>query len=242
MFNDLHIDARQLSFPLTLLIGLAFALPASAQISVALDSAGSTSINLGAAGPNTSINFYIGQNTGGNDNLGAIFAMVTLSGGEVVNPAGTIGDPGAGTPGYFGNGNLFESTIAKGASNSQFVINQFYFASQPIMNAPGRELWFTLNLDTTGLDGTYTISFEDPAGSFRADDGAFIAVNNNLSFTVSGVLLGDVDLNGVINFIDIAPFIAVLSGNGFQAEADCDESGVVDFLDIAFFIVILSSQ
>jgi poly(beta-D-mannuronate) lyase len=56
------------------------------------------------------------------------------------------------------------------------------------------------------------------------------------------VLRGDVDTNGVVNFLDITPFIAVLSSNGGQAEADCDEDGDVDFLDITPFIAILSGQ
>jgi len=46
------------------------------------------------------------------------------------------------------------------------------------------------------------------------------------------VLLGDVDLNGVVDSEDIAAFNAVLSSGGFQAEADCDENGVVDVTDI----------
>lgn len=52
-------------------------------------------------------------------------------------------------------------------------------------------------------------------------------------------LLGDVNLDGFVNFLDIAPMIAILSSSGFQAEADCDENGVVDFLDISPFIDIL---
>ncbi len=53
-------------------------------------------------------------------------------------------------------------------------------------------------------------------------------------------LLGDVDLDGVVNFLDIAPFIEVLSTGGFQAEADCNQDGIVDFLDIAAFIAIVN--
>ena len=42
------------------------------------------------------------------------------------------------------------------------------------------------------------------------------------------------------DFLDIAPFIAILSTGGFQAEADVDMSGDVTFLDIAPFIALLS--
>ena len=58
----------------------------------------------------------------------------------------------------------------------------------------------------------------------------------------SAVLLGDVNQDLMVDFSDIAPFIAVLSGNGFQAEADIDESGMVDFLDIAPFINLLTGS
>ena len=65
------------------------------------------------------------------------------------------------------------------------------------------------------------------------------------TFTVeimSDVLKGDVDLSGVVDFGDIGPFIAVLQGGMFQAEADCDCSLMVDFGDIPVFIAILQAQ
>ena len=54
-------------------------------------------------------------------------------------------------------------------------------------------------------------------------------------------LLCDVNLDGVVNFLDIAPFISVLTIGNFQAEADCNQDGVVNFLDIAPFITILTN-
>ena len=59
---------------------------------------------------------------------------------------------------------------------------------------------------------------------------------------VVGVLKGDVDLNGEVNFLDISPFISVLSDGLNQAEADCDCDGDVDFLDIQPFINILAGN
>ncbi|MDB2686704.1 hypothetical protein N9Y42_05790 [Mariniblastus sp.] len=55
------------------------------------------------------------------------------------------------------------------------------------------------------------------------------------------VLLGDVNRDGTVDFSDISSFINVLSGDGFQAEADTNEDEIVDFSDIAPFIVILAS-
>ena len=58
----------------------------------------------------------------------------------------------------------------------------------------------------------------------------------------TGVLLGDVNMDGVVDFFDISPFIALLSGSGFKAQADMDENGVVDFFDISPFIAALSGS
>ena len=59
----------------------------------------------------------------------------------------------------------------------------------------------------------------------------------------SETLIGDVNTDGVVNFLDIAPFIGVLSTPGsFQAEADINEDGVVSFLDIASFIGVLAGS
>ena len=53
-------------------------------------------------------------------------------------------------------------------------------------------------------------------------------------------LLGDVNQDMVVDFLDIGPFIELLSTGGFLAEGDIDGSGAVDFLDIGPFIGLLS--
>lgn len=56
----------------------------------------------------------------------------------------------------------------------------------------------------------------------------------------SGCVLGDINLDGVVSFLDIAPLITLLSDGRFQCEADLDQNGLVNFLDIAPFINLLS--
>ena len=54
---------------------------------------------------------------------------------------------------------------------------------------------------------------------------------------------GDVNLDDIVNFLDIAPFISVLATGGSPAEeaaADCNMDGVVSFLDISPFIMALT--
>ena len=77
-------------------------------------------------------------------------------------------------------------------------------------------------------------------GNFGADETALQA-----SITADrsdGVLLGDCDCNGEVNFLDITPFIGFLSSTEFKAEADIDMNGEINFSDIAPFIEILSGS
>ena len=57
---------------------------------------------------------------------------------------------------------------------------------------------------------------------------------------VSTFPLGDVNRDGVVSFLDISPFIILLSGDDYQVEADVNDDGTVDFLDISSFIALLS--
>ena len=59
---------------------------------------------------------------------------------------------------------------------------------------------------------------------------------------VDALILGDVDMNGVVDFLDIPAFIDVLITGPFLDEADCNQDDVVDFLDIPAFIAILTDQ
>jgi len=56
------------------------------------------------------------------------------------------------------------------------------------------------------------------------------------------LLLGDVNLDEVVTFADIPPFIQVLGGGSFQAEADINLDHFVNFADIPAFIEILVAQ
>ena len=101
----------------------------------------------------------------------------------------------------------------------------------------------TLTFDFLGISATGgAFGVFDVAGVVgKADNGVDITNVTISSLIESEFLLGDVNMDGAVDFLDIAPFITLLSTGEFQAEADTNEDGVVDFLDIAPFIVLLSS-
>ena len=61
-----------------------------------------------------------------------------------------------------------------------------------------------------------------------------------VSFTDENFLLGDVNMDGMVNLLDVAPFVDILVGGGFSCEADANQDGVVDLLDVAPFIALIS--
>ena len=55
------------------------------------------------------------------------------------------------------------------------------------------------------------------------------------------VLVGDVNLDGVVDLLDVGPFVALLISGTFQAEADINEDGEVNLLDVEPFVQLLSN-
>ena len=97
----------------------------------------------------------------------------------------------------------------------------------------------------TTLDGnpiTAATAFDGSVdGEFQITNGGqTLSIINPAAKPTGDCILGDVDMNGVVDFNDIPDFVTVLLGNMiFQCEADCDENGVVDFNDIPVFVEIL---
>ena len=60
------------------------------------------------------------------------------------------------------------------------------------------------------------------------------------SLSVDDFLLGDVNRDGVVNFLDISRLINLLSTGDYQDEADMNGDGAVNFLDVSPFIATLS--
>ena len=93
------------------------------------------------------------------------------------------------------------------------------------------------------VDNVEHIYLQDlPAGTYHLK----ISSDTNKDFGVawrstnSQLLLGDVDRNGTVNFLDVTPFIILLTSGIYQYEADIDGNGTVNFLDVTPFIILLN--
>ena len=81
--------------------------------------------------------------------------------------------------------------------------------------------------------GTYLLRVSNDSG-FASDYG--LAWRGDL---VAVFPLGDVGMDGDVNFLDIPRFVDLLISGVYQREADCNQDGDVNFLDIPPFIEII---
>ena len=78
--------------------------------------------------------------------------------------------------------------------------------------------------------------------SFPGDLYASAFDSQRILFVGTPVLLGDCNLDGIVDFGDIPSLIQVLQSGDFLPQADCNQDGVVDFADIPRFVAILSNS
>ena len=99
--------------------------------------------------------------------------------------------------------------------------------------------------DFNGIS-SLNISRRDAMGDIRAyfvadvdvgDDS--VEVGFEMTVNVATIIKGDVNMDGVVNLLDVGPFIDAISGT-FVAEADTNCDGVVNLLDVGPFIDLLN--
>lgn len=56
------------------------------------------------------------------------------------------------------------------------------------------------------------------------------------------MLLGDVNCDGVVDLLDVTPFVDAISTGVFDSKADVNRDGVVDLLDVGPFVALLSGS
>ena len=179
------------------------------------------------AGMNTGI--FVGANRGSNNNSLTICGSVTATRVDI------------GAFGNVGNQLIFKSTATNAiqevslfANNSLLIEGEF-----DTCDSLDAELGST-DLFVVGDGGSQLITDLNFDTSLQTSFDATTGYTTFTAATVEPVLLGDVNQNGAVNFLDISPFISLLVSGQFQAEADIDQNGVVNFLDIGPFILILA--
>jgi hypothetical protein len=95
-------------------------------------------------------------------------------------------------------------------------------------------------LAATGLHVTDMLRTKS-LGSFLDFDHLPLIVDFGATLAVEPSV-GDINMDGLVDFSDIPPFIALLTSGSYQSEADCNFDGMVDFSDIGPFIYILTNQ
>ena len=59
---------------------------------------------------------------------------------------------------------------------------------------------------------------------------------------VPQVLLGDVNGDGLVNSLDVSPFVALIPNGGFSLTTDLNQDGLVNLLDIDPFVLLLAAE
>lgn len=92
--------------------------------------------------------------------------------------------------------------------------------------------------DVAGFGGTTMIGFSMLHGEFEPE----IQRIGYRILNADMILLGDVNCDGVVNLLDVQPFIDVLSSGVYLDRADINQDGVVNLLDVQGFIQILGGS
>ena len=123
-------------------------------------------------------------------------------------------------------------------------LSQSVFDSEDLPTSNFDEDDFSLlnwQIDYSASNGSSGNSLQTPLGTHIGNRHRIAGTFTTVTVTsIPPVILGDVNMDGVVDFFDIAPFIAVLFSGEFQVEADMDESEFVNFADINLFIEALT--
>ena len=161
-------------------------------------------------------------------------SLTTTDSNGVVESVFDISDSGPFDPGYYTvrvDGNLGNS-------------RQFYVAETGDVDLDGQ-------VDNQDVDIVLESFLAADGGEVIAlwtdgdinGDGLVTSVDVDLiqNLVQPEVLLGDVNLDDVVNFADIPAFISLIQSGEYLEEADINEDGRVDFADIPAFIDLLLS-
>jgi hypothetical protein len=197
---------------------------------------------------------YIGNNSGGVLTASGFASVLTPPGspvGNIVNGTFDI-NSNINSDAQTARGTLsIGGTIASQGFNSGSILTGTFSstAGDPTFGAgAGDPLEFLFDItggDAAGLYGGIgatsgvILSQSGYVGSFASNfsSGPFQALSNTFVPEPPPLtLLGDVDLDGIVNGLDVDPFVALVTGGTYQPEADMNLDAVVNGLDVDPFV------
>ena len=103
--------------------------------------------------------------------------------------------------------------------------------------------------NNTPLEGSLQFAIENDfirvrtyglvVGEGRDTAGPFHSVIHEFEVADVSIIPGDVNRDGVVDLLDIGPFVDLVISSGFQPEADVNGDGAVDLLDIDPFVALI---
>ncbi len=132
---------------------------------------------------------------------------------------------------YVRDGFIYEANYSSG-------LRVFDARTNPT-NPPEVGFYDTHGDNQQGFAGAWSNFPFFPSGNVIVSDrsnGLFVL---DVSDIVDETVLGDVNLDGVADLLDVAPFVNLITNNNFQVEGDINGDDVVDLLDVQPFVFLL---
>ena len=96
---------------------------------------------------------------------------------------------------------------------------------------------------TGRLSGLDTEDREDLVTGSQGDvivsDLTLVTLTVRAELSIVAIVQGDTNLDGLVDLLDVAPFIDLLTSGGFLPQADVNQDGAVDLLDVVPFVELL---
>jgi len=129
-------------------------------------------------------------------------------------------NPFSGLSGYDANGfglnNNSLSFSRDGGNNLSLIVRMGSLDQDELLLTAGSEISITANPATAGG-----------------------IVLTEIEVAIPGFLPGDANQDGLVDLLDVAPFIQIIGSNAYQIEADVNHDGAVDLLDVEPFVELL---
>ncbi len=177
-----------------------------------------------------------------------IFEGSTLSNSDSTTSGGDFGLPGA-TVDYVATADGIEITVSQ--LDITLAAGTYLIGITPVLDFGTNGQEFFLDAGSNGE----TTFLNNPGGAFFIPIFGMATINANMLdlptpytgqsiriASASDVIKGDVNMDGVVNLLDVGPFVDAVSTGTFIAEADVDCNGVVNLLDVGPFVDLLTGN